>query len=432
MAEEECSPSSSGPSWLSCPSPSSSSSCSPLALLSSILFFPHPSASSSSPLHSHPGYLCLPYQLRFFHKHVLHSRAVLSVYYLCYLLLILGFIALIAVESSALFQGDSSSFYSSYFIFQTTVVLALFPYLIHFLNDTLSSDDLPLMIVEVMRYDRRFQQRILLLSFLNSFGFLVSLLIYGASVLGDPYRRAVEIFFFLVVLFPLPMCITATLILMDCHRRLADRFIEFLKYPTTSSLLETADNSPASSARTNSQLPFSNGSKLFDLSTPLLSLPFSLSSHIYFIHSQYLTLRDGYLFTSVHRGTFISLLSLNSLLLMVYLLWTVYLYSFSFFSIAGFIIIDFVILVEVFVWTSLANESGHLVSEALADHSLRLITQDGISAEQVQLLHHLISCLPYSRLEVYGIGKITVRFKLAATITIGFAAAIIPKLVLDQ
>jgi hypothetical protein len=355
------------------------------------------------------------------------------VYYFCYLIFILGFISLIVEESSSMFHdSQNSTFYNSYFIFQTTIILALFPYQIHFLNETLSSEDLPLMLAEVMRYDQRLQPRIQFLSFLNSFGFLVALLVYGISVFGDPYRRAVEILFFLLVLFPLPMCITTTLILMDCHRRLADRYIEFLKYPTTSPLLETADNSPTSSARTNSQLLFSNSSKLFDLSTPLLSLPFSLSSHIFSIHSQYLSLRDGYLFTSIHRGTFISLLSLNSLLLMGYLLWTVYLYSFSFFSIVGFMIVDLVILVEVFVWTSLANESGHLVSEALADHSLRLIIQDGISAEQVQLLHHLISCLPHARLEVYGIGRITVRFKLAATITVGFAAAIIPKLILYQ
>jgi hypothetical protein len=328
-------------------------------------------------------------------------------------------------------DNQNSTFYNCYFIFQTTVILALFPSQIHFLNETLSSDDLPLMLAEVMRYDQRFQPRILLLSVLNSFGFLISLLIYGISVMGDPYRRAAEIFFFLLMLFPLPMCITMTLILMDCHRRLADRFIEFLKYPT-SSLLETTDNSPSSSAGTNSQLLFSSGSKLFELNAPLLSLPFSLSSHIFSIHSQYLSLRDGYLFTSIHRGPFISVLSLNSLLLMGYLLWTVYLYSVSFFSIIGFMIVDLFILVEVFVWTSLANESGHLVSEALADHSLRLITQDGITAEQVQLLHHLISCLPHARLEVYGFGRITVRFKLAATITVGFAAAIIPKLIFSQ
>jgi hypothetical protein len=379
------------------------------------------------------GYQYLPSEIRLFHRYILQSRKGLFVYYLFYLGLIAGFIFLIVTESKRMFDEPGATFYNSYFLFQTFVLLLLFPFLISFLRETLGSSDIPQMLHEVVRYEQRFQSRIRLLSTLNSSGFVCAVLLYGISVLGDPFRRASEVIFFLVVLFPLPLCITMSLVLMDCHRRLADRFVEYLKFPTASHLLllDMSSSTPASSIRANSNFLFSGSLKFHDLSSPLLSMPIPLSDHIQSLHSQYLTLRDGYLLTSSQRGFFISLLSLNSLMLMVYLLWTVYRYSFSFLSVLGFMVVDLVVLVEVFVWASLANESGHLVREALADHTIRLLTQDGITAEQVQMLTHLVSCLPHARLEVYGIGRVVVRFKFAVTITVGFAAAIIPKLIVS-
>jgi hypothetical protein len=333
-------------------------------------------------------------------------------------------------QSKAMFEEHGSTLYNSYFIFQNSLLLLLLPFLISFLRETLGSADIPQMLHEVVRYEQRFQSRIRLLSSLNSAGFVIAILNYGLSVYGDPYLRAGEVIFFFIVLFPLPMCITMSLVLLDCHRRLADRFVEYLKFPSACHLLaDSATSTPASSIRINSQL-LSDSMKLLDLSSPLLTMPIPLSDHIQSLHSQYLTLREGYLFTSTQRGLFISLVSLNSLMLMAYLLWTVYLYSISFYSIIGFMVVDLMILVEVFVWASLANESGHLVCEALADHSLRLLAQDGINAQQIQVLTHLVSCLPHSRLEVYGIGRVVVRFKFAVTITVGFAAAIIPKLII--
>ncbi len=214
-----------------------------------------------------------------------------------------------------------------------------------------------------------------------------------------------------------------SLIIMDCHRRLSDQFIDYLRSSTLSS----------------SHVILTNLLKPNPLKSPLLvesqldlspSFPADLSSHISYLISHYLTLRDQYLHTSRTRGTLISFIIANSLLLMIYLVWTTYLYKPTFLSILGFMIVDFMVLMEVFVWTSLANESGYLVGEAIADHSLILFTHRELTGDQRQQLNHLITCLPYVRIEIFGIGKVTVRFKLAITITVGFAAAIIPKLIL--
>lgn len=413
-----------------------------------LTFFPFLSPLlNPPPLPSHhplPGYEYLPYEIKLFHKYLLQSPKYLFIYYFCYFCFIIGFLVLAIFEGPVMFHDSpSSSFYNAYFLLQATILLLLFPYQILFLSETLSSEDIPQMMYDVQRSYPRFSSYISALSLFNTSGFFIAILIYGLSVFGNPYRRGVEVIFFVVVLLPLPMCITISLIIMDCHRHLSNYYVEYLKYSTLTTSHyadETANTTPSTSQRTNSHLFYSSTSmKFYDLQTPLLSIQsFSLSNHLNFINSQYLHLRDGYLYTSTRRGVFISLLSINSLLLMGYLLWTVYLYTISFYSIVGFMIIDTIILTEVFIWTSLANEAGHLVTEALAEHTLRLLSthshlvqEEQLTGQQIQLIHYLITCLPYVRLEIYGLGRMVVRFKYAATITIGFAAAIIPKLILD-
>jgi hypothetical protein len=403
------------------------------------------------------GFKHLPRSILIFRDHILDSDVYLSIYYILYVLISIGLVVLLGYQFDTLYLGtkELQTFYNSWYIIQALSLVFLFPLQLAFQKGILHNKEFAQLLDDAVSIHPQFVKNMKLISGFNMCGFFISLGAFGYAVQGSSVRFYGPLFFFLIILFPLPISITIIVILMDCHAYVTNDFICRLSqagqalscfspapqkhFHPSHPILPTI-NAPMDSDQLS--LPLLTDPPSSALQPPVLSEPYlpsptapidDLPLSVQEIIQEYLLLRDQYIKTSELYGFLISLLSINSLLLMLYLIATVYLYNASIASLVGFISIDVCILIEVFVWTSRANEYGYTVIETINDFYLRALTsRRKYSSDDMQDLQRLCQVCSRATLEVRGIGKVAIRFKLAITITVGLAASFIPKLLLPQ
>jgi hypothetical protein len=139
-------------------------------------------------------------------------------------------------------------------------------------------------------------------------------------------------------------------------------------------------------------------------------------------------LRDSFANTESVRGTYITLLCLDLFVTILYLIWTIYLWSGDLFGLVGFLILCFIIFIELFgMWASV-NEAGFEVKRAVADFALA--RSGNYDSLDYQASAHLMACLIHTNIEIRGIGGLVFRFRLAITVFGGIIVSIIPRVVL--
>jgi hypothetical protein len=357
----------------------------------------------------------MPTYVVHFKEMVLDSPKVLKVYYVCYIFLI-AFSIYDFVVYSLVGGGflENGVLYELFYLLQNIALLAIVPFSIAFLNETLNSNDIPDIVGEATRFDHSLIKRFRVVSAINLVGFLISLVVF--FVTKENYvSGTISVILLLITTLPLPFCVSVIVLLLESHRLLAVKF----------------------AGRLFSGAYGGAGMHI------LCSADYSADGidSVAVVRSEFIRVRELFLRTSHLRGRFISALTGVLFLLLVYLIWTTYLWSVSLLGLLGFIVLVMFIFMELFVCTALANEAGKQVSRGVAEYLLYYgspvrcgIRALGSSRDDSSdaLVAQLVACLNFVTIEIRGVGGLVLDIKLVSTVCFGLVASIVPRLIIKQ
>lgn len=365
--------------------------------------------SGESDLVHLPSVGYLPIYVVSFKKSVLDSPKILKAYYVCYIGLILfstyDFIVYFSISGSFFENGV---LYELFYLLQNITLLAIVPFCISFLKETLNSNDIPNIVGIANEFDAGVILRFRFMSVVNLVGFFISLVVFFVTK-KSYLSGTISVVLLLITTIPLPLCVSVVLLILESHRLVAIKFLSQL------------------SQSKHAHITYAGN---------------STDENVYFrslveVRSEFIKIRDMFLFTSDRRGRFISSLMVVLFLLQVYLIWTTYLWTVSLLGLLGFIMLVMFIFMELFFCTALANEAGKEVTRAVAEYVLyhgSLTHQSGQYRDPTEdiIAVQLLASFNFVKIEIRGIGGIVIDLKLVSTVFFGLIASIVPRLVMNS
>lgn len=366
----------------------------------------------------------LPFYMTLFKNKVLNSPVLMRGYYFCYtLLVIFNFVGFIVyAEATRKDFKEHGVLYGVFYILQNISLLLIVPFSIIFLRETLNSVDIPRIVAEAVHYDVGLLWRFRLSTTVTLFGFFISLIAFFAAR-KNYVTGIISVVLLLLTTLPLPFCVSVIVLLLDSHRVVVNKLSDSVLAGTRYYSMDSVPIRSEGVAEVNR-----DGSDESALQEEKCE---EIIESIERLRREFLRVRGQFGRTTRLRGDFITALSFTLFILLVYLIWTAYLWTDSLYGLLGFIVLVLIIFLQVVLCTAMANDAGKRLPERIAEHILCNLPIKG-HGDRDRVTTQFLMCLSFINIEIQGSGGLTVNMKLVCTITVGLVASIVPRLLIGS
>lgn len=296
------------------------------------------------------------------------------------------------------------------------------------LDEVLTSDDVPVLFSEAMRFDPMFKRKFLILTHLNFFLVFLSLVAYCLFSEFNPAAITSSIFFTVLFYTPFVFAYCLSFILLEGFRLQALKFISDVKAQRKYSLLNKSLGSLALADVRDVELVVRlTGEELPAAQEAGMWSEVDLISRYYMLHARCI-------YTSEKRGKKILFLFLYSIISSIGSSYGVLTQQYELLSVFLFTLVAVLVMLQIGISVATVNEMGTLVCRELSTSQLCILHHerlDGASSSRnyAAIITQFYNCIVYSKFEIYFFGNFALRSSTLIAVLGSVLAAMLPSII---